>query len=142
MVENCTFHGAKVVDSQSNNLASRFVTFRNCAFASTSFTATALGDTRNMTFNSCAQLFASPVLAEFPGDGKSFHAADFRFNQTRDEKRDYYELRGSSPLVDKGVNAVWMADATALNGEARILGDKVDIGCFEFKPFWSGLLIR
>ena len=142
VVENCTFHGAKVVNSQNNNVASRFVTFKNCAFASTAFTATALGDTKNMTFNSCAQLFASPVLTTFPGDGKSFHTADFRFNQGANPEQDYYDLRGSSPLVNKGVNADWMTGATALNGEDRILGGTVDIGCFEYKTCWSGLLLR
>ena len=142
VVENCTFHGAKVIGSQNNNVASRFVTFKNCAFASTSFTSTALGDTMNMTFNSCAQLFASPVLTTFPGDGKSFYAADFRFNLTGNKDRDYYDLRGSSPLVNKGVNADWMVGATALNGEDRILGGTVDIGCFEYKACWSGLLLR
>ena len=142
VVENCTFHGTKVVGSQGSSLAARFVTFRNCAFASTSFASTTLGATKNMRFDSCAQRFASPVLAEYPGDGKSFYAADFRFNLTGNKDRDYYDLRGSSPLVNKGVNADWMVGATALNGEDRILGGTVDIGCFEYKACWSGLLLR
>lgn len=142
LVENCTFHGTKVTNCQNSNLASRHVTFNNCAFASTSFASAELGATKNMAFNSCAHLFASPVLSEFPGDGKSFFAADFRFNQKRDPKRDYYDLRGGSPLYNKGVNADWMIGATALNGEPRILGGKVDIGCCEFKATVFALFLR
>lgn len=42
-----------------------------------------------------------------------------------------YHLAPSSPCINAGSNQEWMADATDLDGDPRILGGTVDIGCYE-----------
>ena len=46
-------------------------------------------------------------------------------------KKDTWTLSGASPCVNAGVNAEWMAEATDLAGDPRILNKTVDIGCYE-----------
>ena len=45
---------------------------------------------------------------------------------------DWHILYGA--CVDAGVNQDWMATATDLDGLARINGQRVDIGCYEYVP--------
>lgn len=45
-----------------------------------------------------------------------------------------FALQMSSPCVDKGANADWMTTAKDLVGHRRIIGDFVDIGCYEYRP--------
>ena len=42
-----------------------------------------------------------------------------------------YRLTGASPACNAGVNQSWMVDALDLDGNPRIIGKKVDMGCFE-----------
>ena len=42
-----------------------------------------------------------------------------------------YRLTGASPARNAGVNQSWMVDALDLDGNPRIIGKKVDMGCFE-----------
>lgn len=51
-----------------------------------------------------------------------------------------FSLQASSPCRDKGVNTDWMETAFDLLGKKRIVGDYVDIGCFEYCPI-PGLMI-
>ena len=43
----------------------------------------------------------------------------------------YYMIRNGSPAYDAGVNLDWMADAADLYGTNRIVGARVDLGCYE-----------
>ena len=45
-----------------------------------------------------------------------------------------FALQMSSPCVDKGANDGWMTTAKDLVGHKRIIGDFVDIGCYEYRP--------
>ena len=51
-----------------------------------------------------------------------------------------FSLQASSPCCNAGANADWMAEAKDLLGANRIVGDYVDIGCFEYSPI-PGLMI-
>ncbi len=42
-----------------------------------------------------------------------------------------YRLQAGSPCIDAGSNLVWMAGATDLDGNPRIMGSSVDIGAYE-----------
>jgi hypothetical protein len=52
---------------------------------------------------------------------------------------DYHLLEGS-PCIDAGTNLPWMAGATDLDGNPRIIGGRVDMGCYEFVPEPAGLV--
>ena len=43
-----------------------------------------------------------------------------------------YRLTGASPACNAGVNQSWMAEALDLDGNPRIFGKTVDMGCFEY----------
>jgi hypothetical protein len=45
-----------------------------------------------------------------------------------------YHLRTNSPCIDAGSNMPWMASAGDLDGHARVYGERVDMGCYEFVP--------
>lgn len=45
-----------------------------------------------------------------------------------------YHLQTNSPCIDSGTNMAWMAAASDLDGHARIINGRVDIGCYEFIP--------
>ena len=48
-------------------------------------------------------------------------------------KNNVFRLKAGSPLVDKGLSDVVLAFPKDLDGEARVSGNKVDIGCFELQ---------
>lgn len=52
-----------------------------------------------------------------------------------------FALQMSSPCVDKGANDDWMTTAKDLVGHRRIIGDFVDIGCYEYKPIPGMMLM-
>ena len=45
-----------------------------------------------------------------------------------------YRLQLGSPCIDAGTNLPWMIGATDLDGNPRIIDDRVDMGCYEFVP--------
>ena len=45
---------------------------------------------------------------------------------------DYRVMSG--PTIDAGVSQPWMAGATDLGGEDRVIGSAPDIGCYEYRP--------
>lgn len=53
--------------------------------------------------------------------------------------RDDYTLQVTSPCINAGVDQGWMNAASDLAGHPRILGDRVDMGAYEFgeRPFSS-----
>ena len=48
-----------------------------------------------------------------------------------------FTLQASSPCRNAGAIADWMNSAFDLLGKKRIIGDTVDIGCYEFRPIPS-----
>ena len=71
------------------------------------------------------------------GVSRGFLRGDPKF---ADAAHGDFTLRSSSPCRDVGAAADWMAGATDLAGNARILGAASDIGCFEYRPS-AGLII-
>ena len=56
---------------------------------------------------------------------------------------DYRLAAKSSPCVDKGVAADWMAKAFDLDGRKRLFGAAPDMGCYEFRyPLGFLMIIR
>jgi hypothetical protein len=49
-----------------------------------------------------------------------------------------YRLADDSPCINTGTNLPWMAGATDLDGNARIYGTRVDMGCYEYVPEPAG----
>jgi len=45
-----------------------------------------------------------------------------------------YYLQATSPCRNSGTNMAWMTGATDLDGNPRIIGGTVDMGCYEFIP--------
>lgn len=142
--ENCTFVGSSTVGmsyengvQKSSGLA-RGLACVNCLFENTwnttSFDAVPV---TNVLFTACSTK-ATVDLNVYPGSTKNIHTTNYHFN---DAAHGDYTMRGSSPCVDKGIVLDWMVGAKALNGEDRIIG-LPDIGCYEFRPNGSVLIIR
>ena len=53
-----------------------------------------------------------------------------------------YSIRPSSPARDAGTNADWMNGAVDLGGGPRIIGGRVDIGCYENNGHGFTILVR
>ncbi len=64
-----------------------------------------------------------------------------KFVTTTGEKA--YRLRGTSPAINAGANSIWsdIANPLDLAGFARINGENVDLGCYEYQPNKGGLRI-
>jgi hypothetical protein len=55
-----------------------------------------------------------------------------------------YHVQLDSPCIDAGTNLPWMAGATDLDGNPRIVDGRVDIGCYEYIPepaVWGVLML-
>jgi len=52
-----------------------------------------------------------------------------------------YRLHMSSPCVNTGTNQDWMTNAVDLEGNAHILNNIVDMGCYE-TVLWQGTIYR
>ncbi len=67
-------------------------------------------------------------------------ADDVKFNLGKDPKLPYYCIRRTSPARDKGVYALnGYTTPTDLSGNPRVVGDEVDIGCYEWYQTNPGL---
>ena len=93
-------------------------TFQNCCLAATNFDSLA-------TFSSCTTNYprfvnAGTVAAGTPY-GTNLLSGSYDFRLTK-----------SSPCRDAGTNETWMTGALDLFGNARILNNIVDIGCYEY----------
>jgi hypothetical protein len=53
--------------------------------------------------------------------------------KTMDALRGYMPGPGS-PCIDAGIDRPWMTGATDLDGNPRVQGGGVDIGCYELVP--------
>jgi hypothetical protein len=54
-----------------------------------------------------------------------------------------YHLAIGSPCINAGINESWMTSAKDLNGNPRIIGGTVDMGCYEMvpEPFYLSFII-
>jgi len=52
-----------------------------------------------------------------------------------------YRLADDSPCINTGTNFPWMAGALDLDGNPRVYGSRVDMGCYEFVPEPAGVLV-
>ena len=77
------------------------------------------------------------AITKFTEENGCF-AADPKFV---DAAHGDFALQMSSPCVDKGANDGWMTTAKDLVGHKRIIGDFVDIGCYEYKPIPGMMLM-
>jgi hypothetical protein len=73
-----------------------------------------------------------------PSPGVGCLAADPKFEAAPNGD---FRLTAASPCIDKGTNAAWMTASTDYEGKPRIIGGRVDMGAFEFRPS-DPLLIR
>jgi hypothetical protein len=77
-------------------------------------------------------------LAPLPGDGVgNFTNAPLFLNAAVAD----YHLTEPSPCIDTGTNLPWMASATDIEGNPRILDGRVDVGAYEFVPEPGGWVV-
>ncbi len=69
-------------------------------------------------------------------------STNVKFNKGANPNLPYYALRKGSPAIDKG-DATLNAEQKTLDlaGNARIVGDAIDIGCYEWYPTKDGFRI-
>ena len=74
-----------------------------------------------MTYAACCTLPAPPGAGNITADPRLAHRAAGNFRPTAE-----------SPLMDRGLNRDWMADALDLDGTNRIIAATTDIGAYEY----------
>lgn len=52
-----------------------------------------------------------------------------------------FRLQDGSPCIDAGTNLPWMATAFDLDGNARMYGGRVDMGCYGLIPEPGSVLL-
>ena len=124
-VENCTIVSNRCLSSTaSGGLYVAGATFRNCIVYgnrnSNGICDHFLGT--GYTFENCC------CPDELPGTGNIVTPPEFV-----DELAGDYRL-ASGPCIDGGIGSDWMNGAVDLDGKARVIGDAVDIGCYEYSP--------
>ena len=148
VLENVTFaNNVKTTKSGISALKGTYpVTAVNCAFYHNySMDGTKASETPfyaggTCVFTNCAFTGTRPnnVSTDSPN---CLYSADF--NLVDPDCGDYRPAKFRSPLVDAGTNLTWMVGAKDLGKKnARILGKRVDIGCYEFRPLGLMLLLR
>lgn len=92
--------------------------------------------------NSGAQIFGSAVSARFSdissGPGQPWFDASTCLNADpvfANLPAGDYRLQATSPCIDAGTNLDWMASATDLDGNPRVIHGTVDMGSYEFNQF-------
>ena len=146
-VENCT-----VV---SNLTSANFVNFANvggaCARGSTEIVNTivygnsskTLGAITNFVKNAGSTASVSHSLVGEPDDTEAYEGAgNIRYQDPlfKNPARWNYRLRGKSVCVGAGDMSV--ASATDLDGNPRVFGGKIDLGCYECQSGGMLLLVK
>jgi len=128
IVGNTAFSGsgAAIYDREARS------TIRNCIiWGNTSADGTQLYDAQTPSY-SCIQ--------DWAGGGDANIADDPRFvdpDGPDDDPETYedndYHLSADSPCIDGGVNYLWFTwPQQDLDGNCRLVGDRVDMGCYEY----------
>lgn len=53
-----------------------------------------------------------------------------------------YRLTADSPCINAGTNLTWMTNALDLSGTARLVGQRPDMGAYEFPPRGTSIMIK
>ncbi len=103
------------------------------------------GKVENGYFTDC--VFNNNLVSNATGDAISDGAGNIigeepKFKATTGETA--YHLRGISKAVNAGDSSFWsgIAKPRDLAGNARIIGENVDLGCFEYKPSGFMLILK
>ena len=138
--ENCTIVSNNVCNTgnyKSGGIHHRYGgKLKNCIVAFNTKCGAATDDSWALSNNAYINCCGYPAVSKFTAANGCI-AADPKFV---DPANGDFSLQASSPCRDKGVYADWMATAFDLLGKKRIVGDYVDIGCFEYCPI-PGLMI-
>ena len=124
-IENCTIVSNRCTSTTAyGGVYASGATFRNCIIYgnrnANGICEHTLGS--NNSFSNCC------CPDELDGDGNIVTPPEFA-----DETAGDYRLV-AGPCIDGGANQPWMEGAEDLDGSARVLGDSVDIGCYEYFP--------
>lgn len=113
VIRNCVFSGNGLMIGDVASIRS-FSTVASCADAATHCwedgTQLTDGENGNIIANGASPRFASVTAGD-------------------------YSPRNSSPFVNKGAFMPWMEGATDMAGNSRIVGDAVDMGCYECRLY-------
>jgi len=123
---NCIFHnnkvtGAKVADLSGGTLEEGCVTLQNCIYG------------------------VSDGTLAWENKGGNIVCADPKFaKDIRDGRYPYYMPKSESVAINAGLTQDWMSAASDLSGTNRVLGARVDIGCYEsyIPPFGFIISVR
>ncbi len=140
LFENCTivrnYRGARVG-------ASACVPFVNCVFdnryTSGSQDISVPGTHSNVgaTLTNC-WFYAKNRIETFMPNTNCVFTSNPRFV---DMENGDYHLTRKSPLRDAGLDRDWMTNAVDLDGNPRVFGKAVDIGCYENQELKQGLIL-
>ncbi len=124
-IENCTIVSNRCTSTTAyGGIYASGATFRNCIIYgnrnANGICEHTLGS--NNSFSNCC------CPDELDGDGNIVTPPEFA-----DETAGDYRLV-AGPCIDGGANQPWMEGAEDLDGRARVVGDSVDIGCYEYFP--------
>lgn len=125
LAENCSLISCKVRGTAVGGVVGGYDgTAVNClVYDCANGDGTAAAVSSALVCNHCA------AEIEIPGDDNiTLEPGSLRFKRAKAD--DYTVVSG--PTIDAGVNQTWMANATDVLGNARIVNEVVDIGCYEY----------
>lgn len=53
-----------------------------------------------------------------------------------------YTLQRGSPCINTGSNQTWMSSAHDLSGQPRLTSGTVDMGCYEYQPTGTAIMVQ
>jgi len=138
-LENCTIVSNSAATGKSGGIHNRYGgALKNCIVAFNTAGGAPEGDSWTASAGLYINCCGWPAVTRFVGNGCV--NADPRFT---DPAHGDFSLKPGSPCRNAGSNESWMATAMDLLGNHRIVGDTVDIGCYEyFAPNCLMLLFR
>lgn len=122
-IENCTIANNVILGATGvAGVVGTAGPFRNCIIYGNR-NASGVSETVARTYDNCASTVALSGSGNIVVTGMDF--AD-------PAAGDYRVMSGST--IDAGATQSWMAGATDLAGNPRIIGETPDMGCFEYRP--------
>lgn len=152
VVESCTFVGNLALRSATGSTGAiragavnvgengGSAVIRNCVFSGNNVTIGGVQNIRSFsTVASCADLAShcwddGVQLTDGVNGNIVANGASPRFASVA---AGDYSPRNSSPFVNRGVFVPWMDGATDIAGNSRVVGDAVDMGCYECRQCGS-----